>query len=53
MKYNDPTDVILKLVMKSPTNHFFISQRTDGCCYKTVYLNDEEPVSYDIHKLYK
>ena len=53
MEYNDPTDVILKMVLKSPSSHHFICQRVDGSCYKTVYTKDQEPVSYDIHKLYK
>ena len=46
------TDIVVKLVMKSPEHYFFIMKRTDGTCYKTVYMKNQEPKSYNLHKMY-
>ena len=46
-------DKVVKLVMMSPSSHYFIMKRPDGTCYKTVYQKNKEPVSYNVHKMYK
>ena len=46
------TDKVVKLVMKSPEHHWFIMKRQDGTCYKTVYMKNQEPKSYNLHKMY-
>ena len=48
-----PDDKVVKLVMKSPEHHYFIMKRPDGTCYKTVNQKNKEPVSYNVHKMYK
>ena len=45
-------DVVVKVKMVSPETHWFLMKRPDGTRYKTIYQKNQDPVSYDVHKLY-
>ena len=46
-------DTLIKVKMMSPSHHWFLHKRPDGTRYKTVYMKDKDPVTYDVHKLYQ
>ena len=45
-------DTVIKVKMMSPEHHWFLMKRPDGTRYKTVYMKNKDPITYDVHKLY-
>ena len=38
----DKEDTLIRLVMKSPTSHYFMYKKSDGRYYKMWYNKDED-----------